>query len=59
MHTGHFTQVVWKGSKEMGVGRATARSGNIYVVANYAPGGNMQGLLSKPTSCLPVTITFQ
>lgn len=43
MHTGHFTQVVWKGSKEMGVGRATARSGNIYVVANYAPGGNMQG----------------
>jgi len=35
--------VVWKGTKEMGVGRATARSGNIYVVANYAPGGNMQG----------------
>ncbi len=27
----------------MGVGRATARSGNIYVVANYAPPGNMQG----------------
>ena len=43
MHPGHFTQLVWKGSKEMGVGRATARSGNIYVVANYAPTGNMQG----------------
>ena len=40
---GHFTQVVWKGTKEMGVGRATARSGNIYVVANYSPPGNMQG----------------
>lgn len=42
-NSGHFTQVVWKGTKEMGVGRATARSGNFYVVANYAPPGNMQG----------------
>ncbi len=34
---------MWKGSKEMGVGRAMARSGNIYVVANYAPCGNTHG----------------
>ena len=41
--TGHFTQVVWKGSTKMGVGKATNGSGWTYVVANYAPAGNMQG----------------
>ncbi|XP_065065185.1 uncharacterized protein LOC135691294 isoform X1 [Rhopilema esculentum] len=37
--TGHFTQVVWKGSTHLGVGIAT--SGNkIVVVARYSPAGN-------------------
>ncbi|XP_041371178.1 Golgi-associated plant pathogenesis-related protein 1-like [Gigantopelta aegis] len=40
---GHFTQVVWKGSKEMGVGMARDQKGNIIVVANYYPAGNMLG----------------
>ncbi|XP_072529475.1 Golgi-associated plant pathogenesis-related protein 1 [Salminus brasiliensis] len=38
--TGHFTQVVWKETKEIGVGLAT--DGNtVYVVGQYKPAGNM------------------
>ncbi|XP_036226227.2 Golgi-associated plant pathogenesis-related protein 1 [Bactrocera oleae] len=46
LNTGHFTQVVWKGSKCLGV--AMASSGNrIYVVANYDPPGNYNGEYSN------------
>ncbi|OTF75628.1 hypothetical protein BLA29_009335 [Euroglyphus maynei] len=39
---GHFTQVVWKGSKKLGI--AFAKKGSsIFVVANYDPPGNFQG----------------
>ncbi|XP_019932531.3 Golgi-associated plant pathogenesis-related protein 1 [Aedes albopictus] len=39
---GHFTQVVWKNTKELGVG--FARNGNtIFVVCNYDPPGNFNG----------------
>ena len=41
--TGHFTQVVWKSSRELGVGAARSRSGKVYVVANYSPPGNYLG----------------
>ncbi|OWF46342.1 uncharacterized protein LOC110455840 isoform X2 [Mizuhopecten yessoensis] len=41
--TGHFTQVVWKGSDEIGVGKARTKDGKILVVANYRPAGNMTG----------------
>uniref|UniRef100_A0A336LPQ9 CSON000338 protein n=1 Tax=Culicoides sonorensis TaxID=179676 RepID=A0A336LPQ9_CULSO len=41
--TGHFTQVVWKGSRELGVGIAKNSKGQIFVVANYDPAGNYQG----------------
>lgn len=37
LKTGHFTQVVWKDSRELGVGVATNRSGHSYVVCNYDP----------------------
>jgi uncharacterized protein YkwD len=40
--SGHFTQVIWKECKEMGVGMAR-NNGNIIVVANYDPPGNMMG----------------
>lgn len=40
---GHFTQVVWKGSKEVGVAQARSRSGKVYVVAYYHPAGNIVG----------------
>ncbi len=38
--TGHFTQVVWKGSSRLGMGVARASSGYYYVVGNYDPPGN-------------------
>ncbi|HOS38374.1 MAG TPA: CAP domain-containing protein [Spirochaetota bacterium] len=43
MGTGHFTQVVWAGSTELGCGRATSRRGGTYVVCNYNPPGNYAG----------------
>ena len=41
--TGHFTQVVWRDTREMGVGRAQGRDGKWLVVANYLPAGNFIG----------------
>jgi glioma pathogenesis-related protein 2 len=41
--TGHFTQLVWKSSKELGMGMAQAADGTWYVVANYSPPGNISG----------------
>ena len=41
MQTGHFTQVVWRGTKEVGCGAATCVGGDI-VVCNYYPAGNVQ-----------------
>ncbi|XP_062410611.1 GLI pathogenesis-related 2 [Sardina pilchardus] len=39
-NTGHFTQVVWKGSEKLGVGLAT--DGNtVFVVGQYLPAGNI------------------
>ncbi len=40
---GHFTQLVWKGSKEVGIGCAKSQNGSYYVVANYYPAGNWMG----------------
>jgi len=39
--TGHFTQVVWRASQELGVGIAQAADGTWYVVGNYRPPGNI------------------
>ena len=41
--TGHFTQVVWKDTKEVGFGVAISPSGEFYAVANYYPAGNFVG----------------
>lgn len=43
LEAGHFTQVVWKGSNEIGVGKARTKDGKMLVVANYRPAGNMTG----------------
>ena len=41
---GRFTQVVWKGSREIGIGRAFAENGQtVFVVCNYLPVGNVMG----------------
>jgi len=41
--TGHYTQMVWKNTVEMGVGVATCPSGAVIIVANYNPPGNYMG----------------
>lgn len=38
--SGHFTQVVWKETTQLGVGVATVGTRS-YVVAQYRPAGNM------------------
>lgn len=43
VNTGHFTQVVWKGTKEVGFGVTKNENGQYFVVANYFPAGNVIG----------------
>ncbi|GFQ76655.1 golgi-associated plant pathogenesis-related protein 1 [Trichonephila clavata] len=38
---GHFTQVIWSSSRELGIGRAISKNNRLYVVANYYPTGNV------------------
>jgi pathogenesis-related protein 1 len=40
---GHYTQMVWRNSTEMGAGAAVCPDGGIIVVANYNPAGNFIG----------------
>lgn len=44
--SGHFTQIIWKDTKEVGFGVAN-RGNTYYVVANYYPPGNFLGQYSK------------
>ena len=44
--TGHFTQVVWKESTTLGIGKATAKKNGMictYVVGRYKKAGNFMG----------------
>ena len=47
LKTGHFTQVVWRDSTELGVGMARNRNGEVYVVCNYNPAGNFLGSFTE------------
>ncbi|XP_035247704.1 Golgi-associated plant pathogenesis-related protein 1-like [Anguilla anguilla] len=52
MDTGHFTQVVWKSSEEVGVGLAT--DGNtVFVVGQYSPAGNITTVEYFENNVLP------
>lgn len=41
--TGHYTQMVWRKTKQVGMGMATCEDGSKIVVANYNPAGNFMG----------------
>jgi pathogenesis-related protein 1 len=40
---GHYTQMVWKTTREVGVGVAYCKDGGIIVCASYYPSGNVIG----------------
>lgn len=46
MNTGHFTQVVWKNTKQIGCGQAKCGWSTI-TVCQYYPAGNMYGQYTK------------
>jgi uncharacterized protein YkwD len=48
--TGHFTQLVWKGSREVGFGLARDNYGKFFAVAHYFPAGNYAGEFKKNVS---------
>ena len=53
MKTGHFTQLVWKSTKQVGCGHVSCKGNDIYV-CNYDPPGNWEGQYAKevlPASC--------
>jgi uncharacterized protein YkwD len=53
MDTGHFTQVVWRSTKQVGCGHVTCKGNDIYV-CNYDPPGNWEGQYKNevlPASC--------
>lgn len=41
--TGHYSQMVWQKTKQIGMGMAVCQNGNVIVVANYNPPGNYMG----------------
>jgi pathogenesis-related protein 1 len=41
--TGHYTQMIWEKTTDVGAGKAVCPSGAIIIVANYNPGGNIIG----------------
>jgi pathogenesis-related protein 1 len=41
--TGHYTQMVWKTTTHVGIGKAVCKNGSILIVANYSPSGNYIG----------------
>ena len=55
--TGHFTQVVWKNSKQVGCGVACGSNDYCYVTCNYYPGGNYLGQFK--TNVLPLSDTVE
>lgn len=53
MQTGHFTQLVWVGTTELGCGQSTCNGLDVWV-CQYGPPGNVEGQYRQnvlPTSC--------
>ena len=43
----NFTQLIWKNSKQFGLGHILTRDNTLYVVANFFPEGNIRGQFLK------------
>ncbi len=41
--TGHYTQMVWSKTTQVGIGQASCRNGGIVIAAEYSPPGNYIG----------------
>ncbi len=41
--SGHYTQMVWKATTNVGMGEAHCPGGDLVIVAEYSPAGNMMG----------------
>ncbi len=53
LNTGHFTQVVWRGTQALGCARSRCNGGELWV-CNYDPPGNMSGAFAqnvRPVGC--------
>jgi pathogenesis-related protein 1 len=53
MRTGHFTQLVWRSTRQVGCGHVTCKGNDVYV-CNYDPPGNWEGQYKNevlPASC--------
>jgi uncharacterized protein YkwD len=53
MKTGHFTQVIWRGTKQVGCGHSQCNGNDIWV-CNYDPPGNWEGQYREsvlPSGC--------
>jgi hypothetical protein len=48
--SGHFSQLVWKSSREVGFGIAKDNRGIYYAVANYHPAGNIMTFFQQNVS---------
>lgn len=51
--TGHYTQMVWNHSTELGMGQATCSDGTIIIVAEYNPPGNYLGQTPYASTASP------
>ena len=51
---GHFTQVVWNNTLEIGCGLAKGSDNFIYSVCNYSPPGNYIGAQNYQNNVLPL-----
>ena len=38
--TGHFTQLLWNATTNVGMGHAIGSDGKVYIAARYTPPGN-------------------
>ena len=47
----HFTQVVWKNTRYLGLGVCSIPNGGVLFVANYYPRGNYKGQFADNVGC--------